>query len=74
MNKKVLKGHRDQITALTQSSCDKLAVSGSKDCHIRVWDLKSGKCTNIVESKGNGISGLCMLNNGSIIVSTQMDG
>jgi small GTP-binding protein len=52
----------------------KLAVSGSNDKTVRVWDVETGKCLAILEGHTVGVFGVAMTPDGKLAVSGSVDG
>jgi WD40 repeat protein len=42
-------GHTEEVNCIAISLSGKLAVSGSEDNTVRVWDLESGDCLAVCE-------------------------
>ena len=54
----VMTGHHKEITALSVHPSGKLALSTSRDCTLRIWDLIKGRCSyhNILPAVADGVS------------------
>jgi WD40 repeat protein len=50
-----------------------VAVSGSEDNTLRVWDLASGRCTAVLEGHTRGVCGVALAANGRSAVSESYD-
>lgn len=87
-----LQGHTDRVVALavsnpfytvdrTSSSNEKLlkllVVSGSRDEHVRLWDLDTGQCLHSIHAHKSPIWSVSVVvrpNSDIIIISTGLDG
>ena len=49
MCRQTLKGHSELISSVAMSVDGRIAVSGSRDQSIRVWDVEKGKCLSAME-------------------------
>ena len=66
-------GHSDWITSLTVSSSVKAFVSASLDGYIKIWDLKSGKCTKTMGLNAP-VWGVAFSPTGEHLVAVTQDG
>ena len=69
---RVLKEHRDSVTAVAWRDASSLA-SASLDRRIIVWDLPTGTAIEQLEGHSKGVSSLCFLSDKDILVSTGID-
>lgn len=69
---RVLKGHRDSVTAVAWQHAASLA-SASLDRDILLWDLSTGTPTQRLQGHSRGVSSLCFLNDKATLVSTGVD-
>lgn len=69
-SKYVLKGHTSTVRCLKMSH-NGLAVSGSRDTTLRVWDIKTGLCQHILV--GHSASVRCLEVGGDLIISGSYD-
>ena len=46
-----LRGHQDAVTCLQFDSTR--IISGSLDCNLKFWDLKTGRCENTIDWKAS---------------------
>ncbi|MEH2097426.1 hypothetical protein [Nostoc sp.] len=69
-----LTGHKDWVKAVAITPDGKIAVSGSHDCTLKVWDLYSG--IEILTLRGHRawIQGVAITSDGKIAVSASIDG
>jgi WD40 repeat protein len=68
--KGALKGHGKAITALAFSADGKWLASGSKDCQIGIWDLKTGKArVAIPNAHPRGVNALVFTPDGATLIS-----
>lgn len=67
-----LRGHAAPVTCFHASHS--LLVSGSCDGMIKVWDLKSKKCTTTIRAGDHGITGLQMDEKRNLLVTSSTDG
>ena len=69
---RVLKRHRDSVTAVAWRDASSLA-SASLDKHIILWDLPTGTPLQQLKGHSKGVSSLCFLNDKGTLVSTGID-
>lgn len=69
---RVLKGHRDSVTALSWRDSSSIA-SGSLDRQIIIFDINSEKQIQVFKGHSKGVSSLCFLNDSNTLVSTGID-
>ena len=55
-----LHGHINGITTITASDASNVALSGSCDMSMRLWDLRSGQCVRTMEEHENEINSVSM--------------
>eukprot|EP00123_Amoebidium_parasiticum_P013020 comp21713_c0_seq2/m.30677 comp21713_c0_seq2/g.30677 ORF comp21713_c0_seq2/g.30677 comp21713_c0_seq2/m.30677 type:complete len:571 (-) comp21713_c0_seq2:634-2346(-) len=67
---KVLNGHDENVITYLHFDEEKI-VSGSDDCTLKIWDLKTGKCLHTLEGHRGGVWS-CHVE-GNIIVSGSTD-
>lgn len=65
-----LRGHTSTVRCLKMSGGG-TAISGSRDTTLRVWDLSTGNCTNIL--MGHQASVRCLEVHGDLVVSGSYD-
>lgn len=67
-----LRGHTAPVTCFHASNS--VLVSGSCDGMIKVWDLKTKKCSTTIRAGEHGITGLQMDEKKNILVTSSTDG
>src|SRR5690606_3972579 len=68
--KKILRGHTSTVRCLKMSN-EKIAISGSRDTTLRVWDIEQGICLNVL--LGHQASVRCLEIHGDLCVSGSYD-
>ena len=63
---RVLKGHVSIVTCVALSNDGGLAVSGSLDGTVRLWDLDSGCCLRTFEGHTSMVTGVALSGNGRL--------
>ena len=69
---KILKGHRDSVTAISWRDSSTIA-SGGLDRQIILWDIQKEKQIQVFKGHSKGVSSLCFLNDNNTLVSTGID-
>ena len=66
---------RSIVSAVTfgHGACAKLAMTGSWDKTIKVWDVTVGECVKELRFHSERITGLCVSQDGQYLVSTAAD-
>jgi small GTP-binding protein len=62
----VLKGHNGTVCGVAISTDRRIVVSGSKDKSIRIWDVESGECTQILRGHTDSVREIVCGANGRI--------
>jgi WD40 repeat protein len=71
---RTLDGHRDWVKAVAIASKDgKIAVSGSDDCTLRVWNLQTGAELSRLTGHNGSINGVAITPDGQLAVSASND-
>ncbi len=70
---KVLTGHTAEISAVCITPDGRLALSGSADKTIILWDLDRGQPKKILKGHKDGIGSLCITPNGKYAISSSFD-
>ncbi|NJK52641.1 MAG: hypothetical protein HC936_07060 [Leptolyngbyaceae cyanobacterium SU_3_3] len=68
-----LQGHRDRLRAIAVSPDGLLIASAGDDAEIRLWDVQTGDCQQILVGHQNRIRGLKFHPNGRFIISGSFD-
>ncbi|MCX6376588.1 MAG: TIR domain-containing protein [Armatimonadetes bacterium] len=69
----VVEGHTDGVQGVAVTPDGRLAVSGSTDKTVRVWDIEAGKCMAKLEGHAGYVSGVAMTPDGRLAVSSSAD-
>lgn len=70
---RTLESHSDRVTSLCVSPDSRLAVSGSADKAVRLWDLSSGKCLRTLEGHLAGVTSVGFSADGQWLLSAGGD-
>ena len=68
-----LEGHTDNILSVSITPNGRLAVSGSTDCTVRVWDLTNGICMHTLEGHSKLVTCVSVMPDGRRAVSGSSD-
>jgi len=68
------RGHRDSVHCLDISPDARLALSGSADKTLRLWDVATGQCLRVLEGHTNTILAICMSPSARAAISSSIDG
>ena len=68
-----LRGHQDSVFSVAVSADGRMAVSGSDDGTVRVWELAGGRCTAVLEGHTQRIHALAFSADGKFLVSGSED-
>jgi WD40 repeat protein len=71
---RVFKGHSGVVKAVALTPDLKLALSGSEDKTLRLWDVKSGSCLKTFSGNNGAVSAIALSGDGQIAVSGSYDG
>jgi len=71
-----LRGHHDQVTSLAVAAGGRLAVSGSLDSTVRLWDLHPGveRVSRTYRGHHAGVTSVAVDSTGRIVASATRDG
>jgi small GTP-binding protein len=70
---KVLKGHTKHINHVAITPDGRLAVSGSGDSTVRVWEVATGRCIATLKGHTGGVVGAAITPDGRLAVSGSHD-
>lgn len=70
---RVLVGHKDSILSVAVSADGAIAISGSDDKTLRVWDTKKGKCLCVLKGHTESVLSVALDQTGRIAVSGSND-
>jgi WD40 repeat protein len=68
----VLKGHEDSVLAVTWRD-DSTFATASLDHEVALWDVKTRKPTTRLKGHSRGVSDVCYLKKGKLLVSGSLD-
>jgi WD40 repeat protein len=68
-----LRGHFARVNTVTVSSNGKIAISGSNDSSIRVWDLESGREVRILRGHNDPVSAVALASDCKKVISGSWD-
>ena len=66
-------GHAKGVTSIAWSPCGKKFASGSVDLTIRIWNIESNSCMNILHGHTREVNSVCWSPDGKKIVSGSGD-
>jgi WD40 repeat protein len=69
----MLEGHANEVRSVALSSFARLAISGSRDKTLRVWNLNSGKCLKILEGHTGPVNSVALSADGCWALSGSDD-
>ncbi|MBF0466503.1 MAG: protein kinase [Nitrospirae bacterium] len=70
---KTFTGHDEPVTAVGLSADGRIAVSGSLDKTLRLWDTETGTCLKTFTGHADGILSAYMLPDATLIISGSLD-
>ncbi|KKR67263.1 MAG: NWD2 protein [Candidatus Uhrbacteria bacterium GW2011_GWE2_40_58] len=70
---KLFRGHTNWVFSVAISSDKKWIVSGSEDCTIKVWNVKTEECMRTLEGHRNRVYSVVFSPDGKWIVSGSYD-
>jgi small GTP-binding protein len=65
----VLSGHSDWVRCLAWSPHGRLLASGSDDASIRVWDVGTSTCEQLLESRGGAVTSVAFAGKGMLLLA-----
>ncbi|MDT3442993.1 protein kinase domain-containing protein [Pseudofrankia sp. BMG5.37] len=66
---RVLSGHTREVLAVAVSPDGRLAVSGSQDRSVRVWELATGRCLHTLAGHTNAVTAVAVSPDGRLALS-----
>lgn len=69
----VLRGHEEDVLALSLSADQRLALSGSYDTTVRLWDVKTGSCLRVLHGHNSAILSVLLSADKRFALSSSMD-
>ena len=68
------KGHHDSVHCLDVSPNARLALSGSADKTLRLWDVATGRCVRVFEGHTETVLATCINASAQMAISSSIDG
>ena len=68
-----LKGHQNWVCSVAFSPDGSQLASGSADCTVRLWDVRSGDCLKVLEGHQNWVMSVAFSPDGSQLASGSAD-
>ena len=68
-----LEGHQEDVKSVVFSPDGKLAISGSRDKTIKVWDLQTGTEVSTLEGHSSCVKAVTISPDGNLVLSTSYD-
>ncbi|MDT3442754.1 protein kinase domain-containing protein [Pseudofrankia sp. BMG5.37] len=62
--RRTLEGHTSAVSSVCVSADGRLALSGSHDDTVRVWDLATGRCLHVLEGHTEDVNSVCVTADG----------
>jgi WD40 repeat protein len=66
---RTLKGHTKNVTCIDMTPDGKLAISGSRDRTLRVWNLQDGECLRTLEGHTDEVTSVSITPDGKLAIS-----
>lgn len=70
---RIFEGHKSGIVSLTFSPDGRYLASGSDDCVIKIWDLRTSKLLTNCFGHCDTVNDLCFNGDGSNLISASKD-
>ena len=70
---RTLSGHTDKVVSVAISGDGTLAVSGSKDQTVKIWDLATGQCTRTLAGHRGWVYSVVISRDGRLVASGGQD-
>lgn len=68
-----MEGHKDSVTSVALSRDGRLALSGSADLTMRLWDLTNGRCLRTLEGHADSVTSVALSDDGRLALSGSSD-
>ncbi|KAK9810336.1 hypothetical protein WJX72_008917 [[Myrmecia] bisecta] len=65
--------HSGGVNAVYMSHNNMHAVTVSKDCTARIWNLETGDCERVLEGHTDGVTGAALSDDGQLVVTVSYD-
>jgi WD40 repeat protein/serine/threonine protein kinase len=66
-------GHTDRVTSVSLSKDGHLAISGSDDATLRLWETETGQCLRVFEGHEDYVQSVCLSNDAKFALSGSSD-
>lgn len=70
---KNLQGHTDRVNSVAFRTDGKVAISGSRDKSLKIWDMESGKCIHTLLGHTDSVNSAALSPDGKMAVSGSGD-
>lgn len=69
----IAEGHKDWVTGIAITNFGRHVISGSNDCTVRVWDMKTGELKRTLEGHKNWVKAVAVTPSDKFVVSGSND-
>jgi WD40 repeat protein/serine/threonine protein kinase len=70
---RTFEGHSDSVTSVCLSGDHRLALSGSADTTLKLWDVAAGHCLRTFQGHDHGVNSVCLSGDGRFVLSGSYD-
>ena len=69
----VLKGHTKKVNRVVYHGREDIAITGSHDCTVRVWNVPTASCSSVLRLHDGAVTGLSLHATGDYVLATSTD-